>query len=341
MGDGTTTALPASMTRTHFVLSLACALAACGPAVEENPADERATSSQDLTLPPLIQLPTAPTITSLSPSAGWPGTVVTITGVNFTNLSPSALRSVYRFENDPATLQVTVVSNTQARFTVPSGAVGGRVCRSSILSTAPTSCTSNAFVVGDPNGRVRLDNRTRADLISARLDNVEVLAPQTLAGGTTRDVYPVTPGTHSYQLAVGFGPFTGPAANRVICNISGSLSVPAATTTPLWVADLTVTDLLGHCGVSTYTANFFDEQGLPRQVTMRFEAAGNRWTFLDGNTVLRSGTVSVVTWNPGSSVVTFRLDGALWPDVTIGFPYLTFFAGPAGAPLLFARTTNW
>lgn len=323
-----------------LVVSVVALFTACG--VPEEPLPEERASTQDaLTLPPLIQLPSAPTISSLSPSIGLPGTLVTLNGVNFVNLAPNSLASIYRFENDTTPLQVTVISDTRARFTVPSTSRGGRVCRSSILSATPTSCTSNAFVVGDPNGRVRLDNRTRAELISARFNSREVLAPQTVASGTTHDIAPVTPGNYGWELAVGFGPFAGPAANRVICSINGTMSVPANTTTPLWVADLTVPDLLGHCGTVSYVANYLDDRGLPRQVTMRFEPAGSRWVYLEGNTVLGSGQVTAVVWNPGSPFVTFRLNGSGWSDVVIGYPYAIFNAGPSGQVLAFTRVGNW
>lgn len=323
-----------------LVVSLVALFTACGVPEEPLP-DERASSQAELVLPPIIQLPSAPTLRTLSPSIGWSGTVVTLTGTNFITLAPHALASIYRFENSTTTLQVTVVSDTQARFTVPAGATGGRVCRSSILSSTPTSCTTNAFVVGDPNGRVRLDNRTRAELISARLNNVEVLAPQRVAGGTTRDVYPVVPGAYAYRLDLGFGPFAGPAANRVICSVNGNATVSANTVTPLWVADLTVPDLLGHCGTVDYAANYVDDAGLPRVLVLRFEPTTNRWSLRDGQTVIGSGAVQVVAWTPGSAFVTFRLAGSGWADIDIGYPYEMILTGPPNQVLGFQRATLW
>ena len=77
-----------------------------------------------------------PTITGFSPTSGPVGTSVTITGTNFTGAS------VVKFAATSATFNV--VSDTQIRATVPSGAKNGAI---SVTTAAGTATSSTSFRV--------------------------------------------------------------------------------------------------------------------------------------------------------------------------------------------------
>lgn len=333
------------------VLIAVVVLSGCGPAPESPGArEEVGRAGQELLiaqpqpqLPPLVNAHPPISFTSMTPLLGFTGTGVTVTGANFTG---QTLRPVYRFSGDPVSapeLAVTVVSATQLRVTVPAGSLGGRLCVHSVLTGAVLTCTASAYTVGDPNGRVRIVNNAQTDLISAVFNGGERLAPNVVSPGTSRDVAPVTPGAYSYSIAIGFGPFAGPAANRQICafNSVGPLQVPANATTTITVPSLNVPQLLGHCGFVDYQANYLDDHGLPRQVTLRFIGAANRWEFWQGALLLGAGPVNTVAFPLNSPAVTFALGGAGWADIITSYPYDTFVAGPAGGTLLFQRVGAW
>jgi hypothetical protein len=325
-------------------LGVVVVLSGCAPSAE--PAEEVSDSDQELTLGgpqlPLVPRPVGPiTLTTLAPLVGPTGTVVTVNGTNL----QQQLRQIYRFSNDPLTspsLPATILSGTQVRVTVPAGSLGGQLCVHSIVTNARSACTTSSFTVGDPDGRIRMTNNSQASIISARFNNAEWLAPTVINPGGWGELYPVTVGQYSYRLSIGFGPFAGPAAGREICALTsnGALTVPANTTTNITAPPLNIAQLLGHCGTVDYSSTYLDDNAQLRTVTLRFFNAGT-WQFREGNTVLGSGNVSTISYPANSAFVTFQLAGAGWANVTIGFPYDTFVAGPSGDTLIFERAAAW
>ena len=81
---------------------------------------------------------TAPTITSFTPTTGGPGTVVTVTGTNFTGATAVSIGSF-------AVTTFTVVSATSITFVVPSrtGSVNGRISVTTASGTATSVGTFN------------------------------------------------------------------------------------------------------------------------------------------------------------------------------------------------------
>jgi hypothetical protein len=87
--------------------------------------------------------PPAPTITGFSPSSGEAGTVVAITGTNFTGAS------AVRF-NDAVASQFSVVSDTQIDATVPAGATTGRIHVTTAGGTATSAADFTVTAVPPP-----------------------------------------------------------------------------------------------------------------------------------------------------------------------------------------------
>jgi hypothetical protein len=81
--------------------------------------------------------PSAPTITSFSPTSGKIGTAVTITGTNFTGASKVTF-------GGGVTASFTVVGGTQVTTTVPTGAKNGPI---SVTTPAGTATSSQTFRV--------------------------------------------------------------------------------------------------------------------------------------------------------------------------------------------------
>ena len=82
-----------------------------------------------------VTAPPAPTVTSLSPNRGAVGTMVTITGTNFTGATSLTLNGV-------AITGFTVVNGTTITFTIPAGATSGNV----VVTTPGGSNTGTPFV---------------------------------------------------------------------------------------------------------------------------------------------------------------------------------------------------
>ncbi|MFT3706925.1 MAG: hypothetical protein QM817_04580 [Archangium sp.] len=328
-------------------------LAACGVEAEQGtfvpPGTEApalAKSESELLILDPVPEPTTPiggtpqpvVLTTLSPTINFTGTPVTVRGSNLIR-PPTSLIIRYRFENDAAYLSPTFVSSSELRVTVPAGSRGGRLCGFQLGQQVV--CTTNSFTVGNPNGTVLMVNDAQYSVRSARFNGVEVLAPQSIGAASSASFTPVTPGNLSFASDIAFGPAAIGVSNRVICGFNGVASVAANTTTTLTVPRLNVAQLLGHCGVSEYRANYLDFNGLPRQVTLRFDSRTNSWSFLEGNQLLAQGSLTVVTWPNEGPAVTFALTGAGWPNVTVMAPFVSFIAGPAGDQLLFTRVGNW
>jgi hypothetical protein len=82
-----------------------------------------------------------PTISSFTPTSGPVGTIVTISGAQFTGAT-----AVF-FNGTPASF--TVISNTQIRATVPSGATSGPI---GVTTSAGTATSPQRFSVGSGTG---------------------------------------------------------------------------------------------------------------------------------------------------------------------------------------------
>jgi hypothetical protein len=102
---------------------------------------------------PATATPTAspPTVLSVTPSSGWPGTVVTVTGSGFAGATSVT------FNGTAATF--TVVSGTQLTATVPAGATSGPIAVSTPTGTgtSPSSFTVTAPSVSSYYGLVTSD----------------------------------------------------------------------------------------------------------------------------------------------------------------------------------------
>lgn len=86
-----------------------------------------------------------PSITAFTPVAGFPGTVVTITGKNFTSASQVSF-------NDRAALYFTVDSDTQVTAVVPPGATTGPI---SVICAGGTAVSLSNFTIQDvDSGRI-------------------------------------------------------------------------------------------------------------------------------------------------------------------------------------------
>ena len=83
----------------------------------------------------------APAISSFSPASGLPGTVVTVTGTNFTGATAFAL-------NGAAVTGFTVVNATQLTFTVPAVATSGTIA---VTTPTGTGTSAASFTVLVPN----------------------------------------------------------------------------------------------------------------------------------------------------------------------------------------------
>jgi hypothetical protein len=81
--------------------------------------------------------PNKPTITSFTPTTGPIGTIVTITGTNFTGAT------ALTFGGTSATT-FTVGSSTQVTATVPTGATTGKIC---VTTPSGHGCSSQSFTV--------------------------------------------------------------------------------------------------------------------------------------------------------------------------------------------------
>jgi hypothetical protein len=83
----------------------------------------------------------APTITNLSPTSGPGGTVVTITGTNFTNVQSVALVSGTR----SLAVSYTVDSSTQIRATMPGGVAAGAAAHIKVTTTNGSVTSSGSY----------------------------------------------------------------------------------------------------------------------------------------------------------------------------------------------------
>ena len=83
--------------------------------------------------------PAAPTLTSVNPTSGAPGTTVTLTGTNFTSITNVSF-------NGTAVTGYTVVSSTSITTTVPTGATTGNVT----VTTAGGTSNGVTFTVTPP-----------------------------------------------------------------------------------------------------------------------------------------------------------------------------------------------
>ncbi len=105
-----------------------------------------ATSSTNFT----VTIAGAPTITSFTPGSGPVGTLVTITGTNFSCAPPASPCDVtdVKFKNTSATF--TINSSTSITATVPSGATTGSISLTNPNGTATSSTNFTVTAAGAP-----------------------------------------------------------------------------------------------------------------------------------------------------------------------------------------------
>jgi|GEM_PF-3198557 len=329
------------------LISLLCAvvLLACGPreGFEPEPAEHEDAlidpSSPFPPRPPPLQPVGAVTLTTLSPNLAPVGTVVTVNGTNL--FQPGAvLRPGYKFSLDANYVSVNTLSSTQLQVTVPVGSRGGTFCAYNRLSNQAFACTSSWFAVELPRGKIRVNNNAQVAVLGATFNGIESLAPSRIESGTFQEWIDVLPGNYTHQLRLGFGPAAGPAAGRQVClRPVGSVQVFSNNTGNVNVPQLTAADMLSHCSTVDYNADFFD--GFLRRLTLRLNSVNNTWQLFEGNTSYGSGTIATTIFNNNSAWVTFRLTGAGWNDINVGYPYATFIAGSGAQLFQFVRATNW
>jgi len=89
---------------------------------------------------PLVPVTPAPTLTGFSPTSGTAGTIVTLTGTNF---STSQANNVVKFNGTPAT--VSAATATSLTVTVPDGASTGKITVQ-VENQVATSATDFVFI---------------------------------------------------------------------------------------------------------------------------------------------------------------------------------------------------
>jgi Concanavalin A-like lectin/glucanases superfamily/IPT/TIG domain/Fibronectin type III domain/Calcineurin-like phosphoesterase len=139
---------------------------------------------------PAAATPTAspPTVLSVMPSSGWPGTVVTVTGSGFAGATSVT------FNGTAATF--SVVSGTQLTATVPAGATSGPIAVTTPTGTgtSPSSFTVTAPSVSSYYGLVTSDP---ALLAYWRLGETSGTTTADNATGTYNGIYVNNPGLGS------------------------------------------------------------------------------------------------------------------------------------------------
>ena len=195
------------------------AAASTGPIVVTTPGGT-ATSSGSFTIPP--------TIAGFTPSGGYAGTQVTITGTGFTGATS------VRFNGVTASL-ITVDSATQIAATVPVGATSGTIAVTTPSGTATSASSFNVLSptitnftpVSGPAGTVvtvtgsgfsgatavRFNGQNAA---AFEIDSATQIAATVPTGITTGPITVVTPS----GTAISAVPFTAPSVGPVIANIS-------------------------------------------------------------------------------------------------------------------------
>ncbi len=102
----------------------------------------------------------APTISSFTPGSGLPGTVVTVTGSNFTGATAVTL-------NGGAVSSFTVVSSTTLTLEVPAGATSGALA---ITTPGGTATSATSFTVLVPNPVPTISGLTPATAVAGSAD---------------------------------------------------------------------------------------------------------------------------------------------------------------------------
>ena len=272
----------------------------------------------------------APTITSFSPASGLPGTVVTVTGTNFTGATALTL-------NGGAVASFTVVSATQITFTVPVAATSGTIA---VTTPGGMATSATAFTVLLPNPVPVITSITPNTASVGAATSVTITGTGfTAASVVNADGNPIASTFVSATQITGAVPAGAPAGvySITVVNptpgggtsnaVTFTLTNPVPTITsftptsggPGATVTITGTNLLGATAVriGTYAVTNFTVVS-PTSITF----------VVPGGSGSISGTISVVT--PGgtaTSATPFNLVSATL--ATQALPGLSVFPNPA------------